>query len=56
MRIFFTLLVIANIAIFGLGQGWFGTPRSELGRSPSSIQKQINADAVRVLPGQILAR
>ena len=56
MRIFFTLLVIGNIVVFGMGQGWFGTPRSEAGRSPSSIQKQMNADAVRVLPGQIQAR
>ena len=56
MRILLTLLLIGNIVFFGLGQGWFGTPRSEVGRSPASIQKQINADAVRVLPGQLQAR
>ena len=56
MRILFILLVLGNIAVFGLGQGWFGTPRSELGRSPANLQKQVNADAVRVLPGQLQAR
>lgn len=57
VRTVFILLVLANIAVFALGQGWFGTPRSQLGRSPADRQQtQINPDAVRVAPGQLQNR
>jgi hypothetical protein len=57
MRILFILLFIANLIAFALGQGWFGTPASQRGRTPiAKIQPQINADAVRVLPGQFQIR
>ena len=57
VRAFFILLVLANIAVFALGQGWFGTPRSQLGRSPVDRQQAaIKPDAVRVAPGQLQNR
>jgi len=54
MRTFFILLVLLNLGAFALGQGWFGTPRSEAGRSPfSKIQVPLNSDAARVERGQL---
>ena len=57
MRTIFILIVLANIAVFALGQGWFGTPRSQLGRTPpAKLQNQINPEAARVSPGQLQNR
>ena len=57
VRAIFILLVLANIAVFALGQGWFGAPRSQAGRTPADRQQAlINPDAVRVAPGQLQNR
>ena len=54
MRTFFILLVLINLGVFALGQGWFGQPRSEAGRSPvSKIQTQLNAESAKFGPGQL---
>jgi hypothetical protein len=53
MRIIFVLLLLINLGVFALGQGWFGTPRAELGRSGSNAPPPINAEALRILPGQL---
>jgi hypothetical protein len=54
MRTFFILLVLVNLGVFALGQGWFGQPRSEAGRSPASkIQIQLNAESAKFGPGQL---
>ena len=57
VRTVFILLVLANIAAFALGQGWFGVPRSQAGRTPADRQQAlVNPDAVRVAPGQLQNR
>ena len=54
MRTFFILLVLVNLGVFALGQGWFGQPRSEAGRSPANkIQTQLNAESAKFGPGQL---
>lgn len=56
MKAFCILLLAANVLVFGLGSGWFGHPRSEIGRSPAMLSSQLNAQALTVSPGQLQAR
>ena len=57
MRTLFIILFIANLVLFGIGQGLFGTARSQLGRtSELKIPSQINADAITFGAGQFQAR
>ena len=57
MRTLFILLFIANLSVFALGQGWFGTPGSQLGRTLADrIAPQINPDALEISPGQLQIR
>ena len=37
MRILFVLVVLANVALFGLGQGWLGPVPSNEGRSQAAV-------------------
>jgi len=50
MKFIFISLVVINVAMFGLGQGWFGTPRAEAGRNPAMLQQQLNATQLTVTP------
>lgn len=57
MRTLFIILIIANAAFFAFGQGWFGTARSQLGRTAESkIPVQLNPEAVKLGPGQFQTR
>ncbi len=54
MRTFFILLVLVNLGVFALGQGWFGQPRSEAGRTPfSKVQTPLNAESAKFGPGRL---
>jgi hypothetical protein len=53
MRIIFVVFVLLNLGVFALGQGWFGTPRAEQGRSNNKGPVPINAEALRIAPGQL---
>ena len=46
---FVVILVVVNLLIFGLGQGWFGAVRSDAGRDPALARDQLNANAIIVL-------
>jgi hypothetical protein len=48
MRILFILIVLANIVVYGIGQGWLGAPPENEGREPIKMQQQLNADKVTV--------
>ncbi|WP_086073349.1 hypothetical protein [Bordetella genomosp. 9] len=48
MRILFILIVLANIVVYGIGQGWLGTPPEDEGRDTMKMQQQLNADKVAV--------
>lgn len=53
MKGFVIVLTVVNLLVFGLGQGWFGTVRSDLGRTPSMSQNQLNVDAVQISRGRL---
>jgi hypothetical protein len=46
MRILFVLIVLANVVMYGIGQGWFGLAPSEEGREPTKMQQELNAGKV----------
>jgi hypothetical protein len=48
MRILFVLIVLANIVLYGIGQGWLGPTPSDEGREPERMQQQLNGDKVVV--------
>lgn len=52
MRSIFIVLVVANVLMFGLAQGWFGSARIEPGRQPAVMGTELNADAVIITTGQ----
>ena len=57
MRTFFILLVLVNVGVFALGQGWFGQARSEAGRSAASkLHTQLNVESATFGPGQLQAQ
>lgn len=46
MRILFVLIVLANVVLYSIGQGWLGTSPSEEGRDPGRFKQELNADKV----------
>ena len=56
MKALFIILVVVNALVFSLGQGWFGTKRSDAGRQPTLMQTQLNPDALNAARGQLQAR
>ncbi|QDQ88555.1 hypothetical protein FMZ60_13820 [Alcaligenaceae bacterium SJ-26] len=48
MRSLFFLLVLGNLALYGYGQGWLGTPPELQQRSPGYASQEIRADAITV--------
>ncbi len=57
MRTVFIILMLINLGVFGFGQGWFGTPRAEAGRTADNrLPVPLNADAVKLGPAQLQNR
>jgi hypothetical protein len=57
MRAVFIVLMLINLGVFGVGQGWFGTPRAEAGRTATNrLPVPLNADAVKFGPAQLQNR
>ena len=56
MKIFFAILMVANVLVYGLGVGWFGHTRSEAGRSPAMMSSQLNPEALTVSQGRLQDR
>ncbi|MFC4276045.1 hypothetical protein [Achromobacter aloeverae] len=50
MRILFVLTVLANVVMYGIGQGWFGLAPSEEGRDPGRFRAELNANRVTISP------
>ncbi|WP_420223822.1 hypothetical protein [Pigmentiphaga litoralis] len=53
MRSVFVVLLLANLALFGIGHGWFGQAKSQRGREPARLNQQIREEAIEVprMPG-----
>ena len=57
MKAVFIILMLINVGVFGVGQGWFGTPRAESGRTATNrLPVPLNADAVKAGPVQLQNR
>lgn len=57
MRAIFIILMLINLGVFGVGQGWFGTPRAQAGRTAASqLPVPLNADAATLGPAQLQSR
>jgi hypothetical protein len=57
MRAIFIILMLINLGVFGVGQGWFGTPRAEVGRTATNrLPVPLNADAAKLGPVQLQSR
>lgn len=49
MRTLFIILMLINAAVFAAGQGIFGEPRSQKGKTAATqIKPQIQPDAIKV--------
>jgi hypothetical protein len=48
MRILFVLIVLANVVMYGIGQGWFGVSPAEEGRDPGRLRQELNADKITI--------
>ncbi|HUH86535.1 MAG TPA: hypothetical protein VL003_00595 [Pusillimonas sp.] len=47
MRLLVLLIMVVNLGLFAFGQGYFGVPPSEAGRSAIKLPP-INSDTVRL--------
>ncbi|MDO9024980.1 hypothetical protein [Zwartia sp.] len=57
MRAIFIILMLINVGVFGVGQGWFGTPRAEAGRTAANkLPVPLNAEAAKLGPVQLQSR
>lgn len=50
MRIIFLIVLIANVVLLAYGQGFFGIPPAEQGRTPLAVVDQRNEHAI--IPGE----
>ena len=50
MRVLFLLIVIANIWVYALGQGWLGARPDDAGRDRSRFGQELNVERIRVGP------
>ena len=48
MRVLFVLIVIANIWVYALGQGWVGARPDDMGRDQGKINQELNAEQIRL--------
>ncbi|MFN9772652.1 MAG: hypothetical protein ACK54X_08500, partial [Burkholderiales bacterium] len=49
MKLVLSLLVVANVLLFGWLRGWMA-PFGGDGREPGRVERQVAPDALRVLP------
>jgi len=48
MRVLFLLIVIANLWIYALGQGWMGASPDDVGRDHAGSGQELNAERIQV--------
>jgi len=53
IRLFFFLLVLANLIFFAWAQGYLGEPDD--GHEPQRVAQQLQAEKLRIIPGSALA-
>jgi len=50
MRVLFVLIVVANLWVYALGQGWLGARPDDAGRDRGAASQELNADKVKIRP------
>ncbi len=50
MRVLFILIVLANLGVYGLGQGWLGVRPIDEGRDAHRTSQELNAAAFKLKP------
>ncbi|HYG45202.1 MAG TPA: hypothetical protein VEA17_19960, partial [Bordetella sp.] len=50
MRVLFVLIVVANVWVYALGQGWLGSRPDDAGRDSAAFKQELNADKVKIRP------
>ncbi|WP_198529701.1 hypothetical protein [Achromobacter sp. DH1f] len=49
MRVLFILILLANLWVLALGQGWLGTRPADEGRDPRRFSQELNPGAVTLV-------
>ena len=50
MRVLFVLIVLANLWVYALGQGWMGARPDDAGRDRSTFSQELNAERIKIRP------
>ncbi|WP_415791061.1 hypothetical protein [Bordetella tumulicola] len=50
MRVLFVLIVLANLWVYALGQGWMGARPEDAGRDRSTFSQELNAERIKIRP------
>lgn len=50
MRVLFILIVLANLGVYALGQGWLGVRPIDEGREAQRTKQELNATAFTLKP------
>ncbi|MGE8702988.1 MAG: hypothetical protein ACN6O5_09900 [Achromobacter sp.] len=50
MRVLFILILLANLGVYALGQGWLGARPEDQGRDARRFSQELNAGAVTLAP------
>ncbi|MDG9969495.1 hypothetical protein N7638_15745 [Achromobacter mucicolens] len=50
MRVLFILILLANLGVFALGQGWLGARPEDEGRDARRFSQELNPGAVTLTP------
>ena len=48
MRVLFVLIMLANLWVYALGQGWLGSRPDDAGRDMAALKQELNADKVKL--------
>lgn len=50
MRVLFVLILLANLGVYALGQGWLGMRPEDEGRDTRRFSQELNPGAVKLVP------
>lgn len=52
MRVLFILILLANLGVYAMGQGWLGARPDDEGRDARRFSQELNPTAVTLVPRQ----
>ena len=48
MRVLFLLIVVANVWVYALGQGWIGSRPEDAGRDRGKVGQELNVERIKL--------